>query len=38
MVASRLLSSDFVAGEMTVHPDNTLLAQSDVYVAVQFHP
>ena len=38
MVASRLLGSDFVGGEMTVNPDNTLLAQSEVYVVVEFYP
>ena len=37
-MASRILSSDFIGGKMTVHPDNRLLAQSDVYVVVQFYP
>ena len=38
MAASRLLGSDFVSGEMTVNPDNTPLAQSDVNVVVEFYP
>ena len=36
--AYRLLGSDFDLSKMTVHPDNTLLAQSDVYVVVDFYP
>ena len=36
--AYRLLGSDFEDSKMTVNPDNTLLAQSDVYVVVEFYP
>jgi len=32
----RLLGSDFIGGEMTVNPDNAPLAQSDVYLVVEF--
>ena len=38
VAASRLLGSDFISGEMTVNPDNTPLAQSDVNVVVEFYP
>ena len=36
--AYRLLGSDFDRSKMTVNPDNTLLAQSGVYVVVEFYP
>ena len=36
--AYRLLGSDFDGSKMTVNPDNTLLAQSGVYVVVEFYP
>ena len=36
--ACRLLGSDFDRSKMTVNPDNTLLAQSGVYVVVEFYP
>ena len=37
VVKSRLFGSDFVGGDMTVDPHNMLLAQSDVYVVVEFY-
>ena len=36
--AYRLLGSDFDRSKMTVNPDNTLLAQSGVYIVAEFYP